>query len=144
MKITKFISETFTNSKGLIFNVEEVNISLPYELINKILSYIEGNHNKIIKHAIDNFYDKKRERFDFYDLRCGYFSIKLNIPLFDASRNQIVIDKYFKYTALHKERWRVNRDIKNLFTVKNTPQSKYYICKYTKLHIQQLKFWKLI
>ena len=69
-------------------------LNLPNEIINKIFSYIEGNNNQIIKKEFINLNSLGKDHITFtFDL------IRRNlIP------NNILYDKYFKYTLLHKRR----------------------------------------
>jgi hypothetical protein len=42
-----------------ILILNNINMNLPAEIINKIMSYIQSNTNQIVKNAISKYYDKK-------------------------------------------------------------------------------------
>jgi len=97
--------------KGEIINgrLEEFqSVTLPYELINKIFSYIQSNTNQIIKIAITQFYIPKYNYKSFlYDIKIALIAARLNIS-WDNAFNEIEIrEKYFKYSTLHDDRKRL-------------------------------------
>ena len=105
-----------------------MSIRLPNELINHIFTYIEGKHNKIIKNAINDFYDLKRQRFDLRNIQIAFISVKLNISRADAWYCEDERETYFKYTTLHFQRQRVNRDL-NLTNTKYPPGANHKFSK---------------
>jgi len=103
--------------KGEIINgrLEEFqSVTLPYELINKIFSYIQSNTNQIIKIAITQFYipiyykyNSSRYMFSLYNIKIALIAARLNIS-WDNAFNEIEIrEKYFKYSTLHDDRKRL-------------------------------------
>ena len=79
--------------------------TLPNEIINKIFSYIEGNNNQIIKNGLTSTFWTNREASTF-DITTAFYMIKCNL-LYDIQlfNNKIIkYEKYFKYSALHRDR----------------------------------------
>ena len=74
--------------------------TLPNEIINKIFSYIEGKHNQIIKTELIN------TNTFWSDRDTSIYNIVY------ASNNKVIkYNKYFKYTALHRDRQYLFDDI---------------------------------
>jgi hypothetical protein len=79
--------------------------TLPNEIINKIFSYIEGNHNQIIKNGLTNTFWTNRDvstfdmKFAFYMIRCNLLRDKKM-----SNHKAIKYNKYFKYSVLHEKR----------------------------------------
>ena len=80
-------------------------LTLPNEIINKVFSYIEGNNNQIIKNGLTSTFWTNREASTF-DITTAFYMIKCNL-LYDIQlfNNKIIkYEKYFKYSALHRDR----------------------------------------
>jgi hypothetical protein len=79
--------------------------TLPNEIINKIFSYIEGKHNKIIKNGLTNTFWTNRDASAF-DIKFAFDMIKCKLLRDKQLSNHKVIeyDKYFKYSVLHDNR----------------------------------------
>ncbi len=79
--------------------------TLPNEIINKIFSYIEGNHNQIIKNGLTTTFWSNRNvstsdiNFAFYMIRCNLLRDKKL-----SNYKTITYNKYFKYSVLHEKR----------------------------------------
>jgi hypothetical protein len=88
--------------------------TLPNEIINKIFSYIEGKHNQIIKTELINTNTFWSDRdTSIYNIVYAFNVIKRNLLRNKIASNNKVIkyNKYFKYTALHRDRQYLFDDI---------------------------------
>jgi hypothetical protein len=89
-------------------------LNLPNEIINKIFSYIEGKHNQIIKTELINTNTFWSDRdTSIYNIVYAFNVIKRNLLRNKIASNNKVIkyNKYFKYTALHRDRQYLFDDI---------------------------------
>jgi len=89
-------------------------VQLPFEILNIIFSYLEGKTNQIIKNAVSEFYIKSdfKESFWFFiKIRASFIAAKQNISWYDASNDEISIEKYFKYSFLHIDRKKIIKQI---------------------------------
>ena len=89
--------------------------TLPSEIIDKIFSYIEGNNNQLIKKElirVNSFWGDRNRDISIRNIKYAFDIIKRNLM-----PNQILYDKYFKYTLLHKRRFNLLNHIK--FWLKN-------------------------
>ena len=89
-------------------------LTLPNEIINKIFSYIEGKHNQIIKTELINTNTFWSDRdTSIYNIVYAFNVIKRNLLRNKIASNNKVIkyNKYFKYTALHRDRQYLFDDI---------------------------------
>jgi hypothetical protein len=79
--------------------------TLPNEIINKIFSYIEGNHNQIIKNGLTNTFWTNRDVSTF-DMKFAFYMIRCNLLRDKKMYNHKAIkyNKYFKYSVLHEKR----------------------------------------
>jgi len=88
-------------------------LALPNEIINKIFSYIEGKHNQIIKNGLTTTFWTNRDVSTF-NITAAFYMIKCNLLRDKNFNNNKIIeyDKYFKYSALHRDRKYLFDDIK--------------------------------
>ena len=93
-------------------------LTLPNEIINKIVSYIEGKHNQIIKKELINTNDfwtyKSTSICNKTEIKFAFDKLKYNLLRdIQFSNNKIIeYNKYFKYSVLHLNRQYVFEDIK--------------------------------
>ena len=92
---------------------------LPNEILNKIFSYIEGKHNRIIKKELiksNDFwiYKSMTTVYNRTDMKFAIDTLKYNLLRDKSLSNNKIIEynKYFKYSVLHLNRRYVFEDIK--------------------------------
>ena len=112
-------------------------LTLPNEIINKIFSYIEGKHNQIIKTELINTNTFWSDRdTSIYNIVYAFNVIKRNLLRNKIASNNKVIkyNKYFKYTALHRDRQYLFDDItfRLRYLIDEFTYYNYYI-NYTKI-----------
>jgi hypothetical protein len=84
---------------------------LPNEILNKIFSYIEGKHNRIIKKELiksNDFwiYKSMTTVYSRTDMKFAIDTLKYNLLRDKTLSNNKIIEynKYFKYSVLHRHR----------------------------------------
>ena len=109
-------------------------LTLPNEIINKIFSYIEGKHNRIIKKelmGLVSFWNNYA--ISSHNITFKLDLIKSNLIKYKNNNKAIRYSKYFKYSILHLKRKNLFKQIKSLRNLINKYNYNDYYYNYTKI-----------
>ena len=110
-------------------------LTLPNEIINKIFSYIEGKHNRIIKKelmGLVSFWNNYA--ISSHNITFKLDLIKSNLIKYKKLSNKVIeYTKYFKYSILHLRRKNLFKHIKSLRNLINEFNYNDYYYNYTKI-----------